>query len=191
MSYEDSRYGHLLEIIEEKKPVNIMEIGTSNGRSALAMMTKAKSVQPEGKGVTYWGFDLFEAATEETDKEEFNVKPAANKEAVREVLEDYETLLFGGNTREVLKNFVNSNRPTMGLVFIDGGHSIETIESDWGFVQKCVKPGSVVVFDDYYVPEKKGFGCNTIVEKIEGHVVLPREDYVVGGGAVRMVRVDI
>ncbi len=186
MSYEDSRYGQLIDVIKEKQPRNIMEIGTSAGRTARIMLDNAKKA-------TYYGFDLFDEATEETDKKEMNVKAHVPKEKVREKLEGFNAFLFQGNTKEVLPNFVRSTAPKMDVVFIDGGHSVETIQNDWENVKQVVRPGSVVIFDDYFVPEKPGFGCNKIIESISDHktTVLPREDWVVNGGAVRMVRVDI
>ena len=39
--------------------------------------------------------------------------------------------------------------PLCDLIFIDGGHSYETVRSDWSYCLELVHPGSVIFFDDY------------------------------------------
>ena len=56
------------------------------------------------------------------------------------------------------------------LIFIDGGHSVKTIESDWKNSIKNLDNNGLIVFDDYYVGDSKitkKFGCNQIIEKIK------------------------
>ena len=71
------------------------------------------------------------------------------------------------------------------FVFIDGGHSVETITSDWLWVSRIINPGAVVVFDDYYKPEREGFGCNRIVENIT-HELLDGDTF--NGTLIRLVK---
>lgn len=51
------------------------------------------------------------------------------------------------------------------FVFIDGGHSLETIMKDWMVVQSLMDEKTVVIFDDYY-PNTNLIGARNIVEFI-------------------------
>ena len=112
----------------------------------------------------YYGFDLFEDATIETDKEDFNVKAHNTMEAVNKRLEEFKAkmkeknktfnfVLTKGNTRETLKaenlfNFL----PDIDYAFIGGGDSITTKQSDY----ECLKHVPVVVVDNYFTKDKDG-----------------------------------
>lgn len=59
---------------------------------------------------------------------------------------------------------------TFDFVFIDGGHSIETVASDWNSVKDFMGDKTVVVFDDYYPhlsPGISGMGCREIVGRLD------------------------
>ena len=77
------------------------------------------------------------------------------------------------------------------FVWLDGGHSIETIRSDWENIKRCLTPDAVVFFDDYF--EGGGIdttvtGCNSLLAELK-HEILPIKDWVIGGGTTQMVRV--
>lgn len=172
------RYSQLLEAVSQKQPKAILEIGTWNGERALQML----SLCPSAK---YYGFDLFEEATPETDRTEFNVKTHHYEEMVRKKLSGFDAKLFKGNTRQTLASF---NDP-VDFVWLDGGHSVETIRSDWENVRRVLAPDAWVFFDDYYTGiDTSRFGCNEVVKDLR-HEVLPAMDRVAGGGFVQMVRV--
>ena len=92
------RYQHLLEAVRKYQPTAILEVGTWNGARALQML----QLVPRAK---YYGFDLFDSATPETDAEEKNVKPHYSLEGVKSRLAGYDVQLFKGNTRETLAAF--------------------------------------------------------------------------------------
>ena len=173
------RYDYILEALRDKKPKSILEIGTWNGRRALEMLM----VCPDAE---YYGFDLFEDADAFTDAEEKNVKPHYTLRGVKAYLDGFDVVLHKGNTRETLAKF---DKP-VDFVWLDGGHSVETIRSDWENVKRVLMPGAVVLFDDYYSGgiDTEKYGCNAIVKDLN-HVVLPQADPVRGGGYVQMVRV--
>lgn len=173
------RYDQLLKLVREKQPTAIAEIGTWNGTRAQEML----NLCPTAK---YYGFDLFEEATPETDREEMNVKAHHYMERILDKLTGFDVQLYKGNTRDTLKNF---NEP-VDFVWLDGGHSVETVQSDWDNIKRCLTPDAVVLFDDYYTgPIDIGkFGCNKIVWNLK-HEVLPDRDPVAGGGWVQIVRV--
>lgn len=163
---EPRRYKYLFEIIRKNKPRKIMEIGTWNGEHALRMIEETKKNLPLEK-IEYYGFDLFELLDSETASKEFSkskMPPAL--EIVREKLAKTNAAihLYKGDTRDTLPKVVRE-LPKMDFVFIDGGHSIETIQNDWKYVQKIMDKKTIVIFDDYW--NRDDVGCKKVVEGID------------------------
>lgn len=183
-----SRYTQLASLIDVFRPSNIIEIGTWNGEQGVAMVRRALQWQEK---VTYVGYDLFEYATSATDAREFNVKPHAVVGIVESRFEECQARyapgrlqwrLVKGDTRQTL----HGKHITGDFVFLDGGHSVETIRGDY----EAVASSQIVVFDDYYEPEQEGgrVGCNRIISGLVG-TMLPIADSYVREGQVRMVLV--
>lgn len=187
------RYVTLLHLIHVFKPQSIIEIGTWSGDNAIRMM---KNAQPYSPNIHYTGFDLFEEATAETDAIELNVKchnRAIDIETkIRNATVGFGIVkLFKGNTRKTL-----NEKHYADFVFIDGGHSVETIEHDYD----AVKHNRIVVLDDYYTPDLDGkcpdiekYGCNKLVDRLRNSgnncLVLPGCDVVKDGGFNQLVLV--
>lgn len=173
-----NRYDELYELVNVFKPRFIVEVGTWTGNNAKNMINIASQFHTD---VIYQGFDLFEEATEETDKQEFNVKPHTSRSAVMQDIvancPQAAVKLVQGNTRETLNTSIAAD-----FAFIDGGHSIETIAHDY----EMLKHSKVIVLDDYYTPEREGMGCNQLV-KDKPHFVMQCKDWVKGGGEVSLV----
>lgn len=183
------RYGQLTRIVYDLKPKEVVEIGTWNGERALEMI----KVNPDMK---YIGFDLFEDATRESDEIEKNVKPHHTLAEVRKKLNGHNVQLIKGNTNSTLSNYANEHQQSADLVYVDGGHSVETIRSDFNNALRLAKPGSVIVLDDYYVdmPESDldQWGCNRVLEQSGyDYTVLPISDPVKGGGRTKMAMVQL
>ena len=196
------------EIVAHYKFDNIMEIGTWSGARAVKMASALFEIGK--KKVHYTGFDLFEDATEQDDLEEKNVKKHYSEEEVKEHLhtfaqtaakngKEFTYCIFKGNTRETLKilknkDYCNTHNIKPKFVYIDGGHSIETIRSDYN----SVKHLPVVLFDDFYTPDSNGdvgpditkFGCNEVFDKDVDEkftkAVIATNDGVVGGGITNL-----
>lgn len=198
-----NRYKQINLIIDFVKPITIVEIGTWNGDRAIEMSLTALK---HNSHVHYWGFDLFELGDEQSDQEELNVKPHIPMEIVRAKLDDLQKQVPGfsadiviGNTRSTLKNIelLTWTHPMTGMilrpsdadfVFIDGGHSVVTIDNDFRAFRSCKN----ILLDDYYSENAEGlcpditkFGCNTLLGKIP-HFVLPIKDAISGGGVVQL-----
>lgn len=181
------RYRQIEVILGIEKPEVILEVGTWNGERAIRMC-KASGAK------AYLGFDLFETASEETDAVEMNVKPHHTQDDVYKKLEaaGIDSILFRGNTRKTLPGVLEAfGENQADFAFIDGGHSVETIRSDWEWVRRLVKPGKTIVFDDFYSEMPSGFdyakfGANLVVEEIPGFKVMPSTDPVKGGGTVHI-----
>lgn len=166
------RYANLFKVIYQNKCRRIMEIGTFDGIHAAQMITVAKIFHP-AEQIEYFGFDLFELLTEEELKHEFSKRPPAFRE-VKERLEKTgaNIHLYKGNTKITLPR-VKSSLGLMDFIFIDGGHSIETITSDWNHAKDVMAQSTVVIFDDYLTspePEVNGTGCQTLIDGLDRDV---------------------
>jgi len=186
------RYDQLLDIIADKKPRTIVEIGTWDGERAMMMAEEALKYQPE---VEYLGFDLFEDATPELDERELNVKKHVTIGEVEAKLAEFKREFPGftyrlvrGDTRETLGGR-GIQLTNIDLAFIDGGHSVETIANDYNAVCQA----KTIILDDYYIRGAEGegydikeFGCNGLVESLEEKHLLPIVDDLPNGGYVQM-----
>jgi hypothetical protein len=175
-----SRYLELLELIDKYKPQSLVEIGVWNGANAIRMINRAKQHHAD---VTYTGYDLFEEASADTDSKEFNVKSHNHMNAVAAYIRS-ET----GVTPVLVKGDTNVTLPTKTIadfVFLDGGHSIETITNDYSKVGLS----KVVVLDDYYTngPNTEKYGCNKVVANLKNITIMPTKDPVKGGGFTQLV----
>lgn len=183
------RYQQLLDLINIHKPQSIVEIGTWSGDNAVRMIKQASK---HHKKIEYIGYDLFEEADRHTDASELNVKRHFSRDEVSGKISSScpsaEINLIKGNTRKTLTNIVAD------FVFIDGGHSVSTIASDYAACQ-----GSrIIVLDDFYCPDENDewpdidfYGCNRLCAELESKCeFLPIADRVRNGGLVQMILIN-
>jgi hypothetical protein len=177
-----SRYNQLIKLVERCKPKSIVEVGTHRAARADTMCREALK---HNQTLHYVGFDLFEEATAETNAEEMNGKGAGEFDTATRKLEaiqrehpGFTFELHKGNTRETL----HGKTIVADFVFIDGGHSVETIRGDY----EALKSSKLIAFDDHYTGiDTKKFGCNEVI-KGRTYTILPIADWVRGGGRVRI-----
>lgn len=205
------RYGQIYKLIEFFKPQIITEIGVAAGDRAVEMIKTALRVVDKNSPVVYFGFDLFEDIDEETSKKELNAKKVSSREEVSqrllEIQEKHPNFFFNlykGNTNQTLDLYVDEEvtlsnihgniikvKPANSvMVFIDGGHSIETIQNDY----EHFKNAPLIVLDDYYQPDKEGrcpdiskYGCNFLKDRLPEAKLLPIMDPIVDGGFTRLM----
>ena len=181
---ETGRYAYIPRLIEALKPHSIAEIGTWSGHRALQMARAALKHSP---AVHYSGFDLFETGSAADDEREKNVKPHFAFEEVQALLASY-ALENPGFSFSLVKGDTRSSLPEtrVDFAFIDGGHSVETIRSDF----ERLRASTLIVFDDHYEGpiDTSLYGCNAVVRDLP-HLVLPQGDPVAGGGLTRLVLV--
>lgn len=186
------RYVQLSELAASLKPRTFLEFGTWTGDRAI-------EVARASPGLDYVGIDLFETATSADDERELNVKSQIGARAVAARLAEHKgtirnAVLFVGNSTRLDPEFVTQYTGWAELIFIDGGHSLATIESDLRHAFMFRAPGGVIVMDDYYSETGQGFtdkwGCNRILEASGvDYEVLPIRDPLKQGGTVQMVLV--
>lgn len=197
------RYSKILDEIRELKASRILEVGTWNGDRAIKMLEASRSVCEES---FYYGFDLFEEIDKETSELEFNVKTPSLRSEVEKKLINWiagrsglHFSLVRGFSSKTIPFFAQICPVKLDFVWIDGGHSIETIGKDWKNCLSLVRSGGVILLDDYYSEISKEitgrFGCNQLVDKIESEgfqvELFEEKDPVIGGGFVQIVKVKI
>jgi predicted O-methyltransferase YrrM len=156
-----SRYNQLLDLIDENKPKRICEIGTWNGNRAIQMLQQAGK-HHSAERLRYQGFDLFDQQTGEQFTREFS-KNAWAEGVVHQRINatGADVDLIVGDTQETIVNLLKSD-----LYFVDGGHSVDTVENDGREVLSLLSVGGVAVFDDYYHTPVDGIGCNKFIDTL-------------------------
>ena len=148
--------------------IRLMEIGTCKGERAERMIEAAKRRRVPHL-IEYYGFDLFEKPPARELSER---TPPDDVKIVRARLEKtgVGVSLYKGDTHVTLPENV-LGLPVMDIIFIDGGHSTETIAADWENVQPLVAEKTVIFFDDFWNYGEGG--CNQVVAEIArtGHSV--------------------
>ena len=176
----------LYDEIRRLCPRRILEVGTNDGLNAVEMTTLVRKLGV--RDVEYYGFDLFEALDDKRMSLEFAIRPRSQTEVAgmlrRRGVEG--ARLFAGDTRKTLPAAVR-DLPKMDLVFIDGGHSYETVLSDWASVEPVIGPSTSVFFDDY-----PSFGVGRAVDEIDRNkwdiTVFPTVDRFDHGGTTLEVQ---
>ena len=159
------RYWQLFWLIIRIKPRKIMEIGTWTGDRAVTMINLAKH-HHNAREVDYYGFDLFGQMTTDIFVEEKSKWPPTQQEAFTKLSSTGASIhLFQGDTMKVLPEVV-LKLPKMDFIFIDGGHSLDTIANDWHWASQLMHDKTVVVFDDYWL-NRTDAGCKTTVDGID------------------------
>ena len=165
------RYSEILSKVILNGPKNILEIGVYTGRRSIEIMDAATIFRNK---ILYYGFDLFEDISSIKIKTELSKKPESQK-AIYEKLKktSRQIKLIKGDTLDTLRKIKTNKK--FDLIFIDGGHSIKTIESDWNNSIKFLSKSGLVILDDYYTGNKniiKKFGCNNLINKIKKHYLI-------------------
>lgn len=158
------------KIIGDAKCEFIGEIGTHKGGTAQQFI---KLFAPRVNQLTYYGYDIFDAESPDKQfhKKERNGKsPASYKVAtttlnkIKQKHPGLEYKLFKGLTTSTL------NPTVFDFVYIDGGHSYETVKHDY----EQVKDSKLIVFDDVkitgvnrFVKELMAQGINVELVKTE------------------------
>lgn len=163
--YGKKRYFNLFTYILKKKPTNICEIGVYTGERSYELI-KLSSLLNNGNTI-YYGYDLFEDISKTMIKEEFSKQPLSKNQVQKNLnnLNAREIKLIKGNTLSTLNNKYNKNY--FDMIFIDGGHSINTVDSDFQNLKEKIRINKSIIFDDFYYNQdlEKKAGCNFILKK--------------------------
>jgi hypothetical protein len=163
------RYRNVFRLIHDRRYKRIVEVGVWNGKTAERMIRTA-AIFHRPSDIQYFGFDLWELLTDDLFASELSKRPPAKAEVQARLGRTGAAIeLIQGNTKETVPESVGRIGHA-DLVFIDGGHSEETIRSDWTHAQKLMRPGSTVIFDDYYVDPPAHIatkGCQNLLDALD------------------------
>lgn len=161
------REKYFFKAIQEIKPKTYCEIGCHTGRHSASMLMECLKYTDQLKFI---GYDLFDLANEQTHKQEINGKGPGNyqmcvkrmeriKKTCSPVQSKYKKYPNKKFTYELHKGFTQDTLKTnsFDLVFIDGGHSYDTVKHDY----EKLKNSKIIFFDDYDIPDVQKF-CDEI-----------------------------
>ena len=164
-----------IELIKEKKPKIFLEIGVFTGVTARNICELLSLIN--NNDFFYYGIDLFEDYQEAISKEfipkflsenqNFSnpLKSLVYNFLLREKLNSLKSVskfllkfkknikLIKGNSLEILPNI---DLKMFDMIFVDGGHSYETVKSELAYILKNIKNNCLVVCDDYTLLETLG-----------------------------------
>ena len=164
-----ARYATLKRAFEQaphKK--NILEIGTFKGKTAIALIKTALRHEPK-ESIHYYGFDLWEDmdeatfANEVSKRRETTMAETLTRIAEGTGLAKSQIHLFRGFSKDTLWQQLPT-LPQMDFIFIDGGHSEETVDSDWRGCVQLMRDDTTVIFDDYF---HFPFGPRVVVDALD------------------------
>ena len=173
----------LLDQVEFYKPKNFLEVGVFQGVTSRNICEKLNIIN-DGK-FSFHGIDIFEDSNNTVDKKEmttkhnklsnpfkhllFNIilkKDLFSIDSIYEFLKRYKDnvhLYKGFSDTELLKVDLS----TIDMIFLDGGHSYETVSSDLSLILKKIKKGKVIICDDY---DQKTYGVKKAVDELKDQV---------------------
>jgi hypothetical protein len=199
---KNSRYENLFRIIYKEKSSDLIEVGTSDGEHAYHMIKTAQLFHPKNK-VNYYGFDLFEAFKEDDMEEEYYPKRPPSFKYVKKKLETTKANinLYKGYSKDTLPKFIKAikeQNQKFDFIFIDGGHSINTINLDWNNLKNLMGYNTVVIFDDYYDNEDliQKYGCNFLIDDLNRdnydiEILKPQEQSIQNWGILKINMVKV
>jgi hypothetical protein len=160
------------DIIRVTEPDSFVEIGVGKGETLKSYLNIAENYTDH---VEYFGFDTFSQGPPEDETSHLNqriedAEPGSDfwrmhhstKEYIQSIPDEYDVdcdvQLFKGRTEETLTDATAEMSP-VDIIYIDGGHSYDTVRHDYENVKNIIKHsdkpdnsvvpvGTQVVFDD-------------------------------------------
>tara|TARA_B100000945_G_C20354206_1_gene583785 strand:- start:322 stop:951 length:630 start_codon:yes stop_codon:yes gene_type:complete len=173
----------LMSQIEKYKPLNVLEVGVFQGVTSRNICEKLKIIH--GDSFSFTGIDLFEDTSKDLDKKEMTSKHNKLSNPLKHLLfniilkKDLNSL---DAVNSLLKKFGASIKLLKGLseiqltkvdlekidfVFLDGGHSYETVRKDLDLIISKLKKGKIIICDDY---DQVDYGVKKAVDELKENV---------------------
>lgn len=146
VKFHITRKKHLPKLVRKNRCRRIIEIGVYRENMGGRLIKAAMSNFPANQ-IEYYGFDVFEDINEGDEK----IKTVLSEDEIRKKLGRLKCkiVLVKGNSMKTLPAKID-NLPQMDFIFMDGGHSYETVKSDWECSERLMHPRTIVVFDDVF-----------------------------------------
>lgn len=156
---KDHQFKLFQKLLDEIKPTSIAEIGVHKGITASQMCEYV--LLTTNNNLTYTGYDAFDLVSQEQQIIEVNGKGPANLNAAHRHIGKMVKRYSNRFTYEFKIGWTTDTLTSPVLfdfIYIDGGHSYESVSHDWSMVKKS----KMIVFDDYGMP-----GVNKLMREIE------------------------
>jgi hypothetical protein len=170
----------LLELVQKYKPRSFLEVGVLEGVTARNICELMYKIH--GYSFSYTGIDLFGLDINSNNNKEFtpiskNYSNPLKFIYFNYILKNHPNSLKGVNY--LLKKFTNSidlhqgysknllkkmNLNMIDFIFLDGGHSYETVKDDLNIILDNSKKNSILVLDDY---NQKEYGVKKAADEVK------------------------
>lgn len=163
-----NRKSELLRIVKRQNPKSILEIGVDEGENAIRLIS-AISKEDNLFNIRYVGVDLFSLMTSDIAREEASQIPKSKRDVELLITSNFPEIdfeLFEGNSNEILKNI----KEKFKIIFIDGGHSYETVRKDLELSESLLSDDGLIILDDYTnrnAEVKAGYGIARLVSELD------------------------
>ena len=182
---KDTKNGlYLLKLINELRPKNFLEIGILEGvtsRNVCEYLNKINNGDFNFIGVDLFGDDLIENNKKEFTPISYKINNPLrwiyfkiflrmnpnSKESVEYLLKKFQKTvkIFKGYSKDILRKI---DLRSIDFVFLDGGHSYETVKEDLNILTSNLKKNSVIICDDYNINH---YGVKKAVDEIKSDFI--------------------
>jgi predicted O-methyltransferase YrrM len=174
-----NRKASLLRIIRKNRCKSILEIGVYHGETAEGLISEALRNFPH-QDVRYVGIDLFKnLLTPAIAKTEASNTPLKKIDIENKLVSQFPNVsitLLEGFSKDVLPQLIGY----FDFIFIDGGHSYETVREDVRMCKSLLSKNGVIVLDDYTNDKAEiwaNYGIKKLVKELDlnfWHISLDR-----------------
>ena len=169
----------LLDQIEIYKPKNFIEVGVFQGVTSRNVCEKLYEINKEK--FLFHGIDIFEDTNINIDNKEMTIKHNKISNPFKHLIFNiilkknlfsidsiYSFLKKFKNNVQLYKGFSETQLPKIDMskidmVFLDGGHSYETVRSDLSLILKGIKKNKIIICDDY---DQVDYGVKKAVDEL-------------------------
>tara|TARA_B110000305_G_C19209687_1_gene525229 strand:- start:147 stop:776 length:630 start_codon:yes stop_codon:yes gene_type:complete len=173
----------LLDQIEIYKPKNFIEVGVFQGVTSRNVCEKLYEIHKEN--FLFHGIDIFEDTNINIDNKEMTIKHNKISNPFKHLIFNiilkknlfsidsiYSFLKKFKNNVQLYKGFSETELPKIDMskidmVFLDGGHSYETVRSDLSLILKGIKKNKIIICDDY---NQVDYGVKKAVDELLNQV---------------------
>ena len=173
----------LLDQIETYKPKNFLEVGVFQGVTSRNVCEKLYEINKDD--FSFYGIDIFEDTNTNIDNLELTTKHNKISNPFKHFIFNVilKKNLFSVNSiYDFLKKFKNNiylkkgfsevellkiEMSKIDMIFLDGGHSYETVKNDLSIILKNIKKNKIIICDDY---NQVDYGVKKAVDEISKNV---------------------
>ena len=173
----------LLSQIELYKPKKFIEVGVFQGVTSRNVCEKLYEINKNE--FTFHGIDIFEDTNDKIDSQEMTTKHNKLSNPLKHLIFNiilkknlfsiesiYNFLKKFKNNVKLYKGFSDTklleiDMSNIDMVFLDGGHSYETVKNDISLILKGIKKGKIIICDDY---DQINYGVKKAVDEFKNQV---------------------